>query len=29
MLSNDIYECTENEEIGEYLGKLFNGKIKK
>ena len=29
MLTNDIYECTDNEEIGEYLGKLFNGKIKK
>ena len=26
-LNNNIYECLTNEDIGEYLGKLINGKI--
>ena len=29
ILNNDIYECLKNEDVGNYIGKLFNGKIKK
>ena len=27
-LNNAIYECLENEEVGKYLGKLVNGKLR-